>query len=363
MSDTIWMALCLLLTFVCVAAILCGLAIVLLKPLLVRYALARPNARSSHKIPTPQGGGIAIIAAVIFTMILAIWFLENGKIGLIGFDYNLKIVLGCTVLMGLLGAVDDIHPLPAALRFTVQTLLAIVVTVIAVHEDQRIFPSAIPLIVERTIVVIGAVWFVNLVNFMDGLDWITVVEIVPVTAFIALVGFYDRAWSANASVHLTGKEILLAAALCGAMLGFAPFNKPVALLFLGDVGSLSIGLLTGYLLLRLAETGAVAAALLLPLYYLADATITLLKRLARREKIWQAHREHFYQRATDNGYSVMQVVRYIFSLNLCLAFLAGVSLLWPSLGVQIGTVAVGAALVASVLFVLSRPRGVLVSKG
>ncbi len=349
MDDLVGMALALLISIAGVAALLCALAIVSLKPLLVRYALARPNARSSHKVPTPQGGGIAIISSVLTTLFLTIWFLGDGRIGL-----ELASVLGCAVLMGVLGAVDDIHPLPAVFRFVVQTLLALLVTVVAVHDDQRIFPSTVPLFIERTIIVVGAVWFVNLVNFMDGLDWITVAGIVPTTAFIAIVGL---------SGQLVGDEIALAASLCGAMLGFAPFNKPVARLFLGDVGSLSIGLMTGYLLLRLAETGAVAAALLLPLYYLADATITLLKRLARREKVWQAHREHFYQRATDNGYSVMQVVGCVFVLNLSLAVLAGISMLWPSMGVQIATLAIGAAFVAVVLTILSRPRCVLVPKG
>ena len=98
-----------------------------------------------------------------------------------------------------------------------------------------------------------------------------------------------------------------AATLCGALIGFAFFNKPVAKLFLGDVGSLPIGLLVGWLLLQLAGTGALAAAILLPLYYLMDATITLLRRLARREKVWEAHRSHFYQQATANGFSVMAV--------------------------------------------------------
>ena len=88
------------------------------------------------------------------------------------------------------------------------------------------------------------------------------------------------------------------------MIGFAYFNRPVARLFLGDVGSLPIGLLLGWLLLLLAANGHLAAALLMPLYYLADATITLLRRLFRGEPVWHAHRTHFYQLATDRGFTV-----------------------------------------------------------
>ena len=87
-------------------------------------------------------------------------------------------------------------------------------------------------------------------------------------------------------------------------------------------GSLPIGLLVGWLLLQLAGTGALTAAILLPLYYLADATITLLRRLARREKVWEAHRSHFYQQATDNGFSALAVSAHVFGLNLALAALA-----------------------------------------
>ena len=106
---------------------------------------------------------------------------------------------------------------------------------------------------------LAGLWFVNLVNFMDGLDWMTVAEIVPVTAAMMMLG---------ALGELPASAALVAAALCGAMLGFAPFNRPVAKVFLGDVGSLPIGLLLGWCLLQLAWHQQFVAALLLPLYYL-----------------------------------------------------------------------------------------------
>ena len=115
----------------------------------------------------------------------------------------------------------------------------------------------------------------NLVNFMDGIDWMTVAEVVPLT-----VGTHHFRIDGCTSREAT----LVALTLCGAMIGFAPFNRPVAQLFLGDVGSLPIGLLLGWLLILLAGGGHFAAALLLPLYYLADATITLLRRLVEGEQ-------------------------------------------------------------------------------
>ena len=120
---------------------------------------------------------------------------------------------------------------------------------------------------------VAGIWFLNLVNFMDGIDWMTVAEVLPVTAGLAILGALGA---------LPSYGIVAALALFGATLGFAPFNRPVARLFLGDVGSLPLGLLIGWLLLLLAARGHLAAALLLPLYYLADATVTLIRRLVAR---------------------------------------------------------------------------------
>ena len=133
------------------------------------------------------------------------------------------------------------------------------------------------------------------------------------------------------------------------MLGFAPFNKPVAKLFLGDVGSLPIGLMLGWLLLMLAGNGHWAAALLLPLYYLADATITLLRRIAAGEPFWLAHRTHFYQRAGDRGFTVPQIVARVFVVNLLLAGLALLTVMAPAPSVSLIALVAGAALVSALL--------------
>jgi len=106
----------------------------------------------------------------------------------------------------------------------------------------------------------------------------------------------------------------------------------------------------------LASRGHLAAALLLPLYYLADATITLARRLARREAVWQAHRTHFYQRATDGGFAVREIVVRVFVLNIALATLALVSAIEPDLRVDLATLALGGALVAWLLGTFARGK-------
>jgi UDP-N-acetylmuramyl pentapeptide phosphotransferase/UDP-N-acetylglucosamine-1-phosphate transferase len=140
------------------------------------------------------------------------------------------------------------------------------------------------------------------------------------------------------------------------MIGFAPFNRPVAKLFLGDVGSLPIGLMLGWIMLMLAGRGHLVAALLLPLYYVADATVTLGRRLAHGEAVWEAHRTHFYQRATDRDFTVIEIVVRVFVLNLALAALALVSAIEPDPRVDIATLALGSALVAWLLLTFARGK-------
>lgn len=319
------------------AALICGALIMAIMPLLARYALARPNARSSHKIPTPQGAGIAVIAATLTTAATAMVLISPSP------DIP-ALLFGATLLIALVGTVDDIRPIPVLPRLLLQAL-AVGAVIAAMPVSLQILPM-VPVWIERAALVIAALWFVNLVNFMDGLDWMTVSEVLPAT--LALVGF-------GLVGALPFDTTVIAAALGGAMLGFAPFNRPVAKVFLGDVGSLPIGLLLGWCLLQLALQGHVAAALLLPLYYLADSTLTLLRRILQREVFWEAHRTHFYQRATDNGYSVTGVVGRVFLLNLLLALLAGASVAIDSAVVDAAMLITGAAAVGVVLAQFGRP--------
>ena len=311
------------------AGLLSGLITWAIRPLLLRVALAKLNARSSHRVPTPQGAGIAVIAA---TLLIGIAFAALT-------DLHLPVMLLIAVLlMALVGLIDDIRPIGVLPRLLLQAV-AVGAVVFTASGDLRIIP-ALPLGIERGLVLIAGLWFVNLVNFMDGLDLMTVVEAVPVTATLVLLGLFGS---------LPLPAVLVAAALCGALLGFAPFNRPVAKVFLGDVGSLPIGLLLGWCLLHLAWQGHVAAALLLPLYYLLDATWTLLRRILRREPFWAAHRSHFYQRATDNGFSVARVVSEVFVLNLALAALAIASVMWDAAEIDILLLIAGVGTVAILL--------------
>ncbi|MFZ0810573.1 MAG: glycosyl transferase [Bradyrhizobium sp.] len=317
----------------CAAAIISAVLIRLTRPHLLKHALAKPNPRSSHLTPTPQGAGIAVIAAT----------LAAAGVALAGSSNLPAVLFGATVFIAVVGFADDIRPIPVLPRLLLQAA-AVGAIVLASPCDVSLIPF-IPVWIERGLLVLAGLWFVNLVNFMDGLDWMTTAEVVPVTAALIVLGLSGE-FSPSAAV--------VAAALCGAMIGFAPFNRPVASIFLGDVGSLPIGLLLGWCLLQLALHQHPVAALLLPLYYLADATVTLLRRMMRREPFWVAHRSHFYQRATDNGFSVTHVVSEVFVLNIVLTVLAAASIRAGSFALEAALLALGAAAVALVIAHFSR---------
>jgi UDP-N-acetylmuramyl pentapeptide phosphotransferase/UDP-N-acetylglucosamine-1-phosphate transferase len=325
------------LVIIALAAGLSAGLIWLLHPLLVRYALARPNARSSHVVPTPQGGGIGVIAATLVAALV-------GTALFAGIDVRTGVVFCSAILLAWIGAVDDIvtmRPLP---RLIVQ-FIAVGIVVSLLPAGLHLTPF--PILMERAVLTVLGVWAVNLTNFMDGIDWITVAEVVPITAGLALFGIIGS---------LPPSAFVIALALLGAILGFAPYNRPVARLFLGDVGSLPIGLLLFWLLVVLAGRGFVIAALLLPLYYLADATITLARRAGRGENVFEAHRSHFYQHATKAGWPVISVIVRVFSVNVLLVVLALLSATMRTPLAQTIILIAGAAAVAWLLAWMQRAK-------
>ena len=324
---------------VAAAALLSAGIIWAIRPWLLQYALAMPNARSSHRVPTPQGAGVAVIAATLLVAGTIVAYASTPPTSIP------PAIFAASLFIALVGFADDIKYIPVLPRLLLQGA-AVAAILFTIPGDVRIV-AACPLWIERGLILLAGLWFVNLVNFMDGLDLMTVAEVVPITGAIIVLGSFGG-FPLSATI--------VAAALCGAMLGFAPFNRPVAKVFLGDVGSLPIGLLLGWCLLQLAYSQQFAAALLLPLYYLADATVTLLRRMIRREPFWAAHRSHFYQRATDNGFSVLRVVSEVFALNVGLAVLAIASTRTQSAAADVVFMIIGGFGVALTMYRFSKPR-------
>lgn len=301
-----------------------------------RAILDRPNARSSHVVPTPRGGGLGALPPILLGWGL-LAFLLHGPDPLNDPDWRWPAVIGA-VLLAAVSWRDDRGHVPVRVRLLAQ--LAAILPV-AWLLPGPVAQGWLPGWLDLALAVVAWVWFANLYNFMDGIDGITGVETVALgcglAAVAATVGPMDEA----------GFGLVLAAGAAG----FLVWNWHPARVFLGDVGSVPFGYLAGGLLLALAGAGHWAAAVILPLYYLADATLTLLRRLARGEAVWRAHREHFYQRAVQGGLSHAAVAARVALADMALIGCAlwSLSAPWPAL-------LAAAAAVAALLVELGRRR-------
>jgi len=289
-----------------------------------RAILDRPGERSSHAAPVPRGAGLAVVA------VLAVGWL--GLAAWLKLPSETVAVALLALALALLSFVDDLRGLPVAARLAAHFVAALVALALF-PRDGLVFQGLLPLPLDRAAAALLWVWFVNLYNFMDGIDGITGVETVCIglgVAIVSLVSGHDFAALALVPVAVA--------------LGFLRFNWQPASVFLGDAGSVPLGYVMGWLLLVLARDGLWAPALILPLYYLADATVTLVRRARRGEALWRAHRDHFYQRAV-RGNDHAAVARLVLAGDAGLAALALLTLVRPLIAVGLAVILSAAMLV------------------
>lgn len=291
--------------------------------LLKRSMLDCPNERSSHTTPVPRGGGWALMA-VLIPGILVTGLLQKNLTHIVPLLISLALLI-------LVSWQDDRKSISALMRLGVHLLAATIGSLIFVPTE-TLFGNLLPFWLDRAVMIIGWAWFMNLYNFMDGIDGITSCETIAIAAGICLVmmifGMNDPFVST------------LTLILTGVCLGFLVFNWYPAKIFLGDVGSVPLGFITGYMLLAIAMKGFLIPALILPLYYLADSGITIIKRALRREKIWQAHRQHFYQKAAAAMGRHNRVVGWIIVANIGLIAASILSVACPFYGLSAAIVLV-----------------------
>ncbi len=268
------------------AAICAGL----LTKLAIGYALDRqvldlPNDRSSHTVPTPRGGGIAIVATFGFGL-TALWYAGVASTAL-----ALATLVGGGIV-AVAGFIDDHRPMPARYRLSMH-MAAIVVAIWILGAPQVVDFGAGPVALGAlgfACTVFYMVWFLNLFNFMDGTDGIASMQ----ALFMCLAGAAMIAM-AEQGVDAGATPLLL---LAGATTGFLFWNWPPAKVFMGDVGSGFLGAVLGLLAVETIVHGPLTiwAWLVLGSAFVADTTVTLARRALRREPLAEAHRSHAYQR-------------------------------------------------------------------
>lgn len=270
--------------------------------------LDHPNERSLHRTPTPRTGGLAIIASVVISLVVAacvvaIWrpsaaFLPKGLA-----SGSLWIV-GSMLLVFVVSFVDDRIGLPASLRFAIQTAAALIVI-----GGVGLTLSSIPIPGVQTIPLgwmagpvsaIFLLWMANLYNFMDGMDGFASGMTALGFGFLAYFG-----WKAGHPFMF-----LIATLVAMSALGFLVHNFPPARIFMGDAGSITVGFLGGTLILLGLRDGIFDLWVPIILFspFILDATVTLLRRALRCEKVWEAHRDHYYQRVVLSGWSHRRTV-------------------------------------------------------
>lgn len=242
--------------------------------------LDRPNARSSHAVPTPRGGGAAIAIIGLGAAALARdWLAPTWPSFVIG-----------GVLIAVTGAIDDVRQLRVLWRFAAQIVAAALVVTSLHGVAGELEPSRASLILSliEAAEVFAVVWLINLFNFMDGIDGLAALQAVFV--FGAACGLI---WAKG--THFRPVTLL---AIAGASAGFLTWNFPPAKIFMGDVGSGFLGFAIASAALSTANAGVLNAWVwvILSSPFICDATVTLATRALRRERVYQAHRSHVYQR-------------------------------------------------------------------
>lgn len=285
-----------------------------------RLPMDHPNARSLHEMPTPRIGGLGIMAGVV---VAGVWLV----------DANLAPVILAAFALAALSVLDDVRGLPVVLRFLAHFIAAVAALLALGLSGWSLLAG-----------VLAVVWMTNLYNFMDGADGLA--------GGMAVIGFGAlalAAWLGNAP-----EMAVLSAAIAAAALAFLRFNFPPARIFMGDAGSIPLGFLAAALGILGAQRDVWPWLFPLLVFspFIVDASVTLAKRGLRGEKIWRAHRSHYYQRAVLLGASHRQLAWAAYALMLASAALAFTLLLLPRF--MPGVLAMGAVTYLVIFWAVDR---------
>lgn len=274
------------------------------------YFLDHPNERSLHDRPVPRGGGLAILIAIgVCGSILTVL---NPNQGLAGIGLSILLVASISFI-------DDRYSINPISRLVVHVAAAAVVLYSGFILTAVDFPGYAwnwSAVTGAVVLALFVTWMINLYNFMDGMDGLAGGMSTIGFGFFAVMGW------------MVGHEIFLSISLisAAASAGFLVYNFPPARIFMGDVGSSSLGLIAASLTLWGSRDGVfplwIAVLVFSP--FITDTTITLLRRLLRNEKVWQAHKTHFYQLLVRSGWGLRRTLLLEYAIMIG----CGLSALW-----------------------------------
>ncbi|WP_456376974.1 MraY family glycosyltransferase [Thiolapillus sp.] len=269
------------------------------------HVLDHPGERSLHQQAMPRSGGVAIVTAILLAWGVA------AAVGELPWGGELAWLFTGAVLLAVIGGIDDRQDLSPLVRLLVQLLAALALLVAGLLPQSLQLPGMdipLPEVVAALVMLFYVLWMTNLYNFMDGMDGFA--------GGMAVIGFTIMAWLGWRG----GDEGFMLASLvvAAASAGFLLFNFPPARLFMGDAGAPVLGFLAAAFSLWADREGLfplwIAVLIFSP--FVVDASYTLLRRLLAGRKIWQAHREHLYQRLVQMGWSHRRTVLWSYGLML-----------------------------------------------
>lgn len=294
--------------------------------LITRYLIAilpkygmidAPSQRRQHRKITPRGGGIAILIAFSlgFSLIDYLWLQT---------DYTIR-VLPPLWMLGIISFYDDVKHVNIGIRFTIHIIVASYLAYYILLPNQ-LFHGELGYSADLIMTVLALTGFMNIYNFMDGMDGMTVSETTHLSITIMLLCLLRH------DVILYSELVFAIALLTLACsIAFGVYNWHPAHIFLGDVGSIILGMLMGLALMLIAASSErlFVSVIIASMYYLADGGMTILIRAIKGEKIWQPHLKHFFQQAIKKRLTHKKIITEIILCNYWLMMLSIGALFYP----------------------------------
>lgn len=289
---------------------------------LSRYNVVdNPSGRRAHAKVTPRGGGIVIYFIFSLAFLYLDYFFTN-------FNYSGKLM---PLLSGLalVSFYDDIKGTNALLRLFVHLFVAGLALYIFLYPN-LLFHGEVSGWLDFVLATIGFAGFINIYNFLDGIDGITALETIHLSISILTLTYLR-----SDIIYCSSFVSIVAIIILACAIGFLIYNWSPASIFLGDIGSITLGFLMGLCLIMIAASGErlFVASAIAGLYYIADGGITILIRAVRGEKIWLPHLRHFFQQAVKKGMTHKEVTLKISFCNLVLLLLAINALYYPAISI------------------------------